>query len=178
MQKLHWGCGEVIAEGWINADRYEAPGIDIARDIREGLPLPDESVHLIASHHALTMLTSAEIVPALAELRRVLKAGGLLRLGLPDLDRAIRAYLAGDRAYFHLIPDADAACLSGKFVTLVTWYGWNRTPLTYEFTEELLRRAGFRDVVRCGYRQTRGPHPEIVELDNRPGESFYVEAQR
>ena len=37
-------------------------------------------------------------------------------------------------------------------------------------------KAGFRDVCRVTYRQTASPYPEIVELDARPEESFYVEA--
>ncbi len=41
---------------------------------------------------------------------------------------------------------------------------------------ELLRKAGFGDVRRVAYRQTASPYPEIVELDARPEESFYVEA--
>src|SRR5689334_23411956 len=48
-----------------------------------------------------------------AELRRVLKPGGILRLGLPDMDKAIDAYRAGDVDYF-LIPDDDVKCLSGR----------------------------------------------------------------
>ncbi len=63
-------------------------------------------------------------------------------------------------------------------ITLFTWYGWNRTPLTYEFTEELLRRAGDRDLARCGYRETRCPFPEIVELDNHPEKRCFVEARQ
>lgn len=177
MKRLHWGCGAIIAAGWINVDRLQEPGIDICNDIREGLPLADESVDLIASHHALTTLPLPDVVPALAELRRVLKAGGVLRLGLPDLDRGIQAYLRQDADYFHLIPDDDARCLSGKLISLITWYGDNRTPLTWEFTEELLKRVGFRAVTRCAYLETRSRFPEIAELDNRPEESFYVEAE-
>lgn len=37
----------------------------------------------------------------------MLKPGGVLRLGLPDLARAIRAWLAGDRGDF-LVPDSEA----------------------------------------------------------------------
>jgi hypothetical protein len=53
--------------------------------------------------------------------------------------------------------------------------------LTFEFTEELLQKARFREVRRVEYRETSSEFPEIVELDDRDGwnraaESFYVEA--
>ena len=58
------------------------------------------------------------------------------------------------------------------------WYGYSRTLFTYEFIEELLQKAGFSRVAHCAYRQTHGPYPEIVELDNREPESLFVEAVR
>jgi hypothetical protein len=41
---------------------------------------------------------------------------------------------------------------------------------------ELLRTAGFIDVVRCAYRE--GATPNLDKLDNRPIESLYMEARR
>jgi hypothetical protein len=115
--------------------------------------------------------------PALAELRRVLRPGGRLRLGVPDLERALDAFRRGDRAYFH-VPDADAATIGGKLVAQVVWYGSVRTPFTFDALEELLLRAGFVAVRRCGYGATGGAWPGITALDNRPRESLFVEAER
>ena len=39
--RLNWGCGPDPEPGWINSDLKEVPGIDISRDIRDGLPLDD-----------------------------------------------------------------------------------------------------------------------------------------
>lgn len=175
-RRLHWGCGRVIAKGWINSDLFEGPGIDLVADLRRGLPLADGSVEAIASHHALVMLSVQELVPGLEELRRVLQPGGVLRLGLPDLDRALAAYREGNRAYFGLIPDKSARTLSGKLVHLVLWNGHNRTPFTFEWTAELLERAGFREVVRREFGVS--PVPGLASLDTRPEESFFVEAAR
>ena len=49
---------------------------------------------------------------------------------------------------------------------------------TYDFTEELLAKVGFWQIVRCAFRQTHSPFPEIIALDNRPRESLFVEAVR
>jgi hypothetical protein len=58
----------------------------------------------------------------------------------------------------------------------MVWYGYSRSLFTYEFTEELLQKAGFADIARSAFKQTAGPYPEIVELDNRERESLFVEA--
>ena len=175
MKRLNWGCGPVPAPGWLNSDRNGGPGIELVCDIRDGLPLPTESVEYAVSIHALQDVCFLEVVPTLQELHRVLQRGGVLRLGLPDLDRAIDAYRRGDRGYFY-IPDEDAVSLGGKLTAQIIWYGSTRTPFTFDFAAEALTRAGFVDVRRCRFRETLSPFPEITALDNRERESLFVEA--
>src|SRR5438105_1702168 len=114
---LNLGCGPRIARGWLNLDARPVAGA-IRGDVLAGLPFRDASVDCIAAIHVLQDLAYPDIAPALAELRRVLKPRGVLRLAVPDLDRAIRAYLAGDEAYFH-VPDADAKSAGAKLVTQI-----------------------------------------------------------
>jgi ubiquinone/menaquinone biosynthesis C-methylase UbiE len=175
VRRLHWGCGKVTPAGWINSDLKPGPGVDLAVDILDGLPLDDDSIDYISSQHALVELKIYDQIAALRELRRVLKPGGVLRLCLPDLDRAIAAYQRGQRDYFYI---SDWDTVAGNFISHVLWYNVTRTPFTYEFAEELLKKSGYTAVVRVSYRQTASPHPEIVELDSRPAESFYVEATK
>jgi SAM-dependent methyltransferase len=175
IRRLNWGSGEHPEPGWINSDIKDGPGIDISCDIREGLPLGDASVDYVASIHALPEIPFSDLVGVLRELRRVLKPGGILRLGLPDLDKGIDAYMKNDRNYF-LIPDEDADTIGGKFVTQLLWYGWSRSLFTHDFTEELLRDAGYSATFACSFRQTKSRFSEIVELDSRERESFFVEA--
>jgi SAM-dependent methyltransferase len=176
-RRLNWGCGPCVARGWINADRLAAEGVDLVGDIQRGLRLDAGSVDYAVSIHVLQDLAFGDIPIALRELRRVLIPGGWLRLGLPDLDRALQAYLNGDRAYFY-VPDSDARAIGAKLVTQLVWYGSVRTPMTFDCVEEWLRREGFSAVRRCDYGQTYSPYPEIVGLDNRPRESFFVEAMK
>jgi predicted SAM-dependent methyltransferase len=175
IKRLHWGCGSWRPSGWINSDLKEGPGIDISCDIKEGLPLDTGSIDYAVSIHALPEVPYPDLVPVLQELRRVLKPDGVLRLSLPDLDRTIQAYLREDRSYFP-IPDEEARSLGAKFIVHLIWYGYTRSFFTHDFVEELLLKAGFRRVDRCGYRETRSPYPGIVELDNREEESLFVEA--
>lgn len=176
IRRLNWGCGPTPPVDWINSDLRSGPGIDVSTDIRDGLPFPPGSFQYIASIHALQDLPYLDVVPALQELRRVLEPGGVLRLGLPDLERAVAALLRNDADYFY-VPDDEARTISGKFVVQMTWYGSNRMMFSFELTEELLLRAGFSAVTRCAFGCTHSRFPEIVELDNRERESLFVEAQ-
>lgn len=163
--------------GWINADRRSAPGIDVYGDFRDGLPLADGSIDYAVAMHFFQDLAWGDLPLLLAEVRRVLKPGGVLRLGVPDLDRAIDAYRRGDAGYFH-VPDRDAASLGAKLVTQIIWYGSVRTPFTWDYADEVLRAAGYARVVRCEYGRSASRWTDIAMLDNRERESLYVEATR
>jgi len=177
LRRLNWGCGNWPEPGWINSDIKDGPGIEVSCDILEGFPLEDGSIDYIASIHSLPEMSYPQLEPALVELRRVLRPDGVLRLSLPDLEKAIRAYLDNDMGYF-LIPDDDVRSLGGKMVVQLTWYGYSRSMFTFDYIEELLYRAGFQRVVKCAFQQTPSEHPGITELDNRERESFFVEAYK
>jgi predicted SAM-dependent methyltransferase len=175
VRRLNWGCGPKPAPGWINSDQLVGPGIDLSCDIRNRLPVPDNTFDYIASIHALGEIPYLDVISVLSELRRVLRPGGVLRLALPDLDRAIDAYVRRDPGYFY-VPDEEATSLGGKLIIQVTWYSSARLLFTHDFIEELLGKTHFRDIQRCAYRQTRSAYPGITELDNRERESLFVEA--
>lgn len=175
IRRLHWGCGARTPPGWVNSDLHPGDGVDIAGDILDGLPLEDGCMDYVVSHHALPELGIYQQVDALRELGRVLAPGGVLRLSLPDLDRAIAAYLDGRSDHF-LVWDWDT--LAGNFISHVLWYNLTRTPFTVDFATEVLTKAGFTDVRPVAYGQTTSRHPEIVDLDDRQGESFYLEGYR
>ena len=177
IRRLNWGCGGVGEPGWINTDVKEGPGIDLPADILEGLPLEDESIDYVVSIHALPEIHYDMQGPVLAELRRVLRPGGTLRLALPDLEKVVAAYQRGERDFF-LIPDEDMQSLGGKLIAHLVWYGYSRTFFVPDFIEELLRKAGFAEVTHLSYMETASAHPGIVELDNRENESLFVEATK
>jgi predicted SAM-dependent methyltransferase len=176
-RRLHWGCGPITPYGWVNSDIEPWPGVDVVADIRQGLPLPDNAFDYIVSIHTLPELAYSDLDHALRELYRVLRPGGVLRLALPDLDRAVQAYQSGDIDYF-LIPDDVVKSLAGKLIVQLTWYGRSRSMYTVEFASELLSRNGFRNVQACPFRETASSFPGIVELDDRQLESFFIEGTK
>lgn len=61
-------------------------------DLTKPLPLPDESCVAVFSSHVLEHLFVAEVKQLLAEIRRVLKYGGVCRIVVPDLERIMALY--------------------------------------------------------------------------------------
>src|SRR4051812_10913977 len=119
IRRLHFGCGTVAAAGWINVDVRPLPGVHVRCDLICGLPLGDDSIDYISSQHALQDVRILDHVRALAELRRVLRPGAVLRLGLPVLDRAIEGFIRRRQDYFYA---RDWDTVSGNFVTHILWY--------------------------------------------------------
>jgi SAM-dependent methyltransferase len=177
IRRLHWGCGNTRPLGWVNSDIKGEPGVRKVADIRDGLPIATNRFHYAVSVHALQELAYPELVPALQELRRVLKPGGTLRLVLPDLLKGVDAFRAGNRDYF-AVPDKEVARLGSKLAVQLVWYGYTRSVFTPDFIEELLLKAGFSAVAHCAFNQTQSRWPEIVELDSRERESLFVEATK
>ena len=175
IKRLNWGCGDAGVPGWINSDIKDGPGIDISASILDGLPLESNSIDYAVSIHALPEIPYPDLKNVLEELRRVLKPGGTLRLALPDIEKAIDAYRRRDREFF-MVSDRDAVSIGAKFVTHLVWYGYTRSLFTKDSIEELLLSAGFSRVQHCRFQWSASGHDEIAELDDREGESLFVEA--
>ena len=175
--RLNIGCGKFPRPGWINLDNKVRPGVDCVADLRADLPFPERSVDYAVAIHVLPHIPLAALPAALARIRRVLKPGGVLRLALPDLEKAIEAHRRRDASYF-AIPDAQWKSLGAKLVAQIVWHNDLVTPFTYDLAAEALEKAGFASVQRCEFRQTRSRFPEIATLDNRERESFFVEATK
>jgi SAM-dependent methyltransferase len=166
--KVHVGCGGHELPGWINVDNHPAP---LAINLDWGLPLPTGSARYVFVAHLLEHLFHpAQSSRLLAEIRRVLAPGGVVRIVVPDIEKHLRAYANGDEAFFaerrrqRRLP-VELTSLE----TLLPYAGAGATPdalfeqhkFGYDFATlaRALERAGFVDVRRCGYQQS--PHPEL-----------------
>ena len=81
MKKLHLACGYERFEGWENHDR----DVDMAKP----LPFDGDSIDFIFNHHALEHVTQQEGYRFLGECYRILRPGGVLRIGVPDIRRIL-----------------------------------------------------------------------------------------
>ena len=104
-QLLNLGCGSVFHADWVNVDSAPADPRVLAHDLRRGLPFPDGSFDAVYGSHVLEHLEPREGERLVEDCFRVLKAGGIVRLVVPDLEAIARLYLqslegalAGDKA--------------------------------------------------------------------------------
>jgi SAM-dependent methyltransferase len=90
---LNLGCGRTLHPAWVNLDANPVlPGVQRA-DLARGIPFGDASFDAVYHSHVLEHLERADAARLLAECRRVLRPGGLLRICVPDLEGIARAYL-------------------------------------------------------------------------------------
>jgi len=66
----------------------------VVHDLRRPIPVEDGSVDAVYHSHVLEHIDRAHVGTFLAEVRRVLRPGGIHRIAVPDLEAASRRYLA------------------------------------------------------------------------------------
>jgi predicted SAM-dependent methyltransferase len=111
--KLHFGCGPRILKGWVNIDlsyahygpylqyytdkhypehiRGSREDLFIINLLKDGLPLPDNSVDLIFHEDFFEHLTQKEQFVFLAETLRVMKPGAVHRVNTPNVVASMKA---------------------------------------------------------------------------------------
>ncbi|MGA0545063.1 class I SAM-dependent methyltransferase [Brevundimonas sp. VNH65] len=145
--KLHLGCGVKHLPGWVHVDALPYDHIDHVGPV-EVLPFQaDGSVDLIYACHVLEHFGRNEYQAVLAEWRRVLKPGGVLRLAVPDFAACAELYVQGrlnslnqimglliggqrDQYDFHKVlfdePSLTQALLDAGFSSVRSW-DWRDT---------------------------------------------------
>jgi predicted SAM-dependent methyltransferase len=98
--RLNFGCGANLKEGWVNIDLTS--GADVPLDLREDIPFADRSATTIYCEHFLEHLDyPGEARHFLAECYRILDAGGVLHVGVPDTRWPLQAFAGlSDEDYF------------------------------------------------------------------------------
>lgn len=90
--KVNVGCGHEPFAGWVNLDLDPQSRADILWDVTDGLPFANDSCSFIYSEHFLEHLPVREGVRFLAECRRSLRKGGVVRIGMPSAQELTRHY--------------------------------------------------------------------------------------
>lgn len=105
---VNLGCGSRYHQDWLNFDLRPMSADVVACDFTKGLPLGTNSVDGVYHSAVLEHIRREDVPQFMAECYRILKSGGVLRIGIPDLEQICRIYLeALDEASIN-ISDAGA----------------------------------------------------------------------
>jgi predicted SAM-dependent methyltransferase len=146
--KVQLGPGQKnYLPGWLNVDANMFTGkCDVWADLRYPLPLRDGTVDVVYSHHVIEHLP--DLALHFCELYRCLKPGGIIRIGGPNGDVAMRKFVEGDAGWFIDFPDRRRS-LGGRFENFIFCRREHLTILTYSWLEELAADAGFEAIEAC-----------------------------
>lgn len=89
---LHLGCGPINAQGFVNIDAQPLPHVHHVCDAYPLQMFPSNCADLVYASHILEHFSWLKTKDVLEEWRRVLKPGGILRLGVPDFPTLLRMY--------------------------------------------------------------------------------------
>lgn len=92
--RVNLGSGGRFRSGWLNIDFAARPPNVIGHDLRQGIPLDDDTVDFSYSSHVLEHFDKNAGLELLREQNRILRPGGTIRVVVPDLEVLARNYLA------------------------------------------------------------------------------------
>lgn len=104
---LNLGCGSTFHPDWTNLDFAPRPPYVLGYDLRHGVPFPDGLFDAVYHSHVLEHIPRRGAPDFLRECLRVLRPGGILRVAVPDLEGAARAYLGALEEAAGGMPGAD-----------------------------------------------------------------------
>jgi predicted SAM-dependent methyltransferase len=158
----------------------------LIHDVRNPLPFPTDSADVIYSSHLLEHLYFEEAGKLVRECFRVLKAGGVLRVVVPDLGAIVREYLGkgriGDPSKdFEAMQPADRvnhrllmrtpAPPNGNFLYRIytEWKNFHEHKWMYDpnSLKALFESAGFTEVQEMPMHNSRIAGIEDVEQPSR-----------
>ncbi|MYL82952.1 glycosyltransferase [Desulfovibrio aerotolerans] len=103
---LNLGCGNAFHPDWVNVDVVPRPPHVFGYNLRRGVPFADALFDAVYHSHVLEHFSRKGAAFFLRECLRALVPGGVLRVAVPDLEGAARAYLKALDEACHDAPGA------------------------------------------------------------------------
>ena len=107
--KLNLGASPIWSnDSWHTLDHKlkESTETAIAGDA-SNIKLPDESCDIVFCSHVFEHIPHTRLPMVLAEINRVLRPNGILRILTPDLEKVAKAYVEKDEAFFRQAKEED-----------------------------------------------------------------------
>ena len=171
--RLHLGSGPFHKEGWVNIDLAGYP-VEVAWDLRRPLPFDDQSVEVIFHEGLLRFFTLGQARAFLDDSYRILKPGGVIRIGLSDVRAYARSYLDDPAGFIESVRPGRPTPLMA--MQEMIYIGGLRTLYDFDTVSLMLTAAGFIKVEQKAFGRSRiEPCPDS---EHRRLEMFYTEGVR
>lgn len=181
--RVNVACGPFLLADFVNLDLRAARAEVIEFDCRWSLPFADASVAGIRVEHFFEHLEPRQELPAfLADCRRVLIPGAVLRIVVPDAERFLRAYCEDGLVAFHElgVPSPFPEDLPTRMdVVNHTFHQWHEHRWGYDFETlaHRLNQGGFTRIERMAYQKSLDETLARDREEHAPY-SLYVDAVR
>ena len=151
-------------------------------DATKTLPLESSSITCIYTSHMVEHLSILGLNQFLLESLRVLESGGILRVSVPDLRKAIDEYILdcdADRFMTGLLVTAPPInTVTEKLKVLVSGYRHHQWMYDGKSLSKLMSDRGFRNVTIQEPGSTMIEDAVGLDLHERSEQSLYVEGQK
>jgi predicted SAM-dependent methyltransferase len=180
---LQLGSGDTRIPGFVNSDGFHNRDAETHIDARYPLPLPDECLKGVYTHHLVEHLYYADAWALFRECHRVLEAGGVMRIVVPDAGRFMQLYANPD-------PDVRSIVFEIKVVPSVvelpieavddvfrdTELNRHASAWDLESLQHRLHQAGFDRVEEVSVNASSDPMLAGYDNPDWAAHSLYVEA--
>ena len=140
---LHLGCGGRRAPGFCNVDITSQPSVDITDDVSRLRRFPDNYATSIYACHVLEHFSHAEAPRVLKTWYRVLAAGGVIRISVPDIDRIVKIYIKNWR---HFQTDGNSPWVGLIYGGQTDQYDFHKTGWNFRWMSHIMRSIGYVDM--------------------------------
>jgi len=171
-RKLHIGCGLHLLPGWLNADFLPSSSSVMHLDATQPFPFADDQFAFAFSEHMIEHVDFRDGQRMLAEVYRVLRPGGVVRIATPDLAFLVelgdphcssshRRYVEwATKTLLPAAPFADASFVVNHFMR-----SWGHRFIYSDRTlRHALAEAGFDRIARLELCVSE--HSELCKLEN------------
>lgn len=172
--------GPQAVPGYFSVDLV---GANLNVDLEESLlPFANDSIDRVVCMSAINYFTRERGELIVADIYRILKPGGIFRMGVQDLNEIAKRYVQRDKKFFFQQLNGrdrfEGVTYADKFNAWFYGYRSNNATCKYMYDYETLtlicENVGFSTIERKNFMESRLAHIEMI--DNRPDQMFFLEA--
>jgi predicted SAM-dependent methyltransferase len=183
---LHLGCATNYIDGWVNADFFyyrkflfwkEQPKVDWLLDIRYPLNCPDDYWQGVFTEHTLEHVHPDDLLKLLKELHRTMKSGAWIRIIVPGLDEALKAYEEPNSEEGKWMRNELGLSTRAEMIRYLTQNWGHLGVWDAELMCKMLGMAGFSECQKSEFGKSNDMNL-VKDLEARKVGSLYVEARK